>query len=62
MGIELFRSEYQQLKFLPKNQETKKSLKISDLIVFVGQRSQLSNFLDRDIELFNDKTRNKGSS
>ena len=58
MGIELFKSEYQRFTFLPKNQKTKKSLKISDLNVSVGPRPQLSNFLEEDIELFNDKPKN----
>ncbi|MFT6717410.1 MAG: hypothetical protein ACJA0Q_002064 [Saprospiraceae bacterium] len=54
-GYRTFDSEYQHLTFLPKIQKTKKSLKISDLSVFMGQRSELSNFLKEDMELLTGK-------
>ena len=58
MDIELFDTEHQIVTLFPKSKKTKKSLIFSDLSVFVGQRSELSNFLEEDIELFKDKPKN----
>ena len=67
--LEPFRAENQIVIFINKSKKTKKSLKISDLVLFVGPRSEISNpddsirimtnefrhdFLEEDVEAIND--------